>query len=127
MMSSKFSGFTLLEVMVAMAICALAGIAALKAVGDHINHLSSIEQQQLASWVAENQLAELSLSSNWPPSDNKTGEEEQLGETFYWRHKVVKTAQRSDLLQAKVIVYSDEAKRFPVYELTTYITRGNPQ
>ena len=32
----RVRGFTLLEVMIAMAICALAGIAAMKAVGDHI-------------------------------------------------------------------------------------------
>ena len=122
-MNFRHRGFTLLEVMVAMAICALAGIAALKAVGDHINHLSNNEQQQLASWVAENQLAELNLASSWPPSDNKTGEEEQSGVKFYWRHKVVKT-ERNDMMQAKVIVYSDEARRHEVYELITYITKG---
>lgn len=116
-------GFTLLEVMVAMAICALAGIAAMKAVGDHINHLSNIEEQQLASWVAENQLAELTLTNNWPPSDGKTGDEEQAGVKFYWRHKITKT-ESNDLLEARVIVFSDEARKHDVYELITYITKN---
>lgn len=116
-------GFTLLEVMIAMAICALAGMATLKAVGDHINHLSNIEELQLASWVAENQLVELSLSKSWPPTDNKTGEEDQAGVTLYWRHKIIKT-EMTRMLQVKVIVYSDESRNNEVYELMTYITKG---
>ncbi|AIY64486.1 type II secretion system minor pseudopilin GspI [Pseudoalteromonas piratica] len=120
---SSSRGFTLLEVMVAMAICALAGIAAMKAVGDHINHLSNIEEQQLASWVAENQLAELTLTTSWPPSDGKTGDEEQAGVKFYWRHKITKT-ESNDLLEARVVVYSDEARKHDVYELITYITKN---
>lgn len=119
----RVRGFTLLEVMIAMAICALAGIAAMKAVGDHINHLSNIEEQQLASWVAENQLAELTLTTNWPPADNKTGDEEQAGIKFYWRHKITKT-ESPDLLEARVLVYSDEARKHDVYELITYITKN---
>lgn len=106
-----------------MAICALAGIAAMKAVGDHINHLSNIEEQQLASWVAENQLAELTLTTSWPPSDGKTGDEEQAGVKFYWRHKITKT-ESNDLLEARVVVYSDEARKHDVYELITYITKN---
>lgn len=119
----RVRGFTLLEVMIAMAICALAGIAAMKAVGDHINHLSNIEEQQLASWVAENQLAELTLTTSWPPADNKTGDEEQAGIKFYWRHKIAKT-ESPDLLEARVLVYSDEARKHDVYELITYIAKS---
>ena len=55
---NKSAGFTLLEVMVALAICAMAGIAAMQATGEHINHLSSIEEQTYASWVAENVMVE---------------------------------------------------------------------
>lgn len=122
-MMQRDSGFTLLEVMIAMAICALAGIAAMKAVGDHINHLSSIEEQQLASWVAENQLAELKLSKNWPPQDNKTGDEEQAGIKFYWRHKITKT-ESGELMQARVTVYADEARKNNLYELITYLAKN---
>uniref|UniRef100_UPI0038F6D76D type II secretion system minor pseudopilin GspI n=1 Tax=Streptomyces niveiscabiei TaxID=164115 RepID=UPI0038F6D76D len=57
-MHSKYQGFTLLEVMVALSICAMAGIAAMQATGEHINHLSSLGEQTYASWVAENVLIE---------------------------------------------------------------------
>ena len=49
-------GFTLLEVLVALSICAMAGIAAMQAIGEHINHLTTLEEQTYASWVAENVL-----------------------------------------------------------------------
>ncbi len=61
MILKKQAGFTLLEVMVALSICAMAGIAAMQVSGQHINHLSIVEQQAYASWVAENQLAEITL------------------------------------------------------------------
>ncbi len=51
---NKSAGFTLLEVMVALAICAMAGIAAMQATGEHINHLSSIEEQTYASSSMQN-------------------------------------------------------------------------
>ena len=65
-MYRRSKGFTLLEVMVALSICAMAGIAAMQATAEHINHLSSLEEQTYASWVAENVMIEQrTLGDKW--------------------------------------------------------------
>ena len=47
----RSTGFTLIEVLVALSICAMAGIAAMQISGEHINHLGAIQEQTYGSWV----------------------------------------------------------------------------
>lgn len=76
----SFKGFTLLEVMVALSICALAGIAAMQATGEHINHLSSLEEQTYASWVAENVMVEQrAKGKEWQGKNGQKGTENMAG------------------------------------------------
>lgn len=117
------AGFTLVEVLVAMFICAVAGMAVMKASGDTVSHISLMQQQHLASWVAENQMVELQLSDKWPLQDLKKGKEEQAGEFFYWQHKVVKTQTVPDMVQVTVSVFADERREQLVYELTSYVAK----
>ena len=117
-------GFTLLEVMVALSICALAWISAMQVAGQHINHLSIVEQQAYASWVAENRLVELSIAEKWPPKNNKKGFQEQAGHKWYWQQKVVKT-ETKDLFQVTVEVYETEKSPQSVYELSTFLSKNS--
>ncbi len=115
-------GFTLLEVMVALSICAMAGIAAMQVTGEHINHLSEIEQQSYASWVAENQLVEAMLDEAWPKKDNKKGKVDMAGVEWYWRQQVVKTAS-DDFVQLTMIVGRDSKYQDNLFQLTTYVSK----
>ena len=60
-MSRQNRGFTLLEVLVALAIFATAAIATIRSVSQHINTLNFLEEKTFASMVADNQMT-LSLS-----------------------------------------------------------------
>ncbi|NOU51878.1 type II secretion system minor pseudopilin GspI [Pseudoalteromonas sp. JBTF-M23] len=116
-------GFTLLEVMVAMSICAMAGIAAMQATGEHITHISTLEEQTYASWVAENRLVEMRASGEkWSGTNNQKGEEELAERTWYWQQKVTATADPS-FVKVTVEVFSDEALKHSVYDLTTFILK----
>ncbi len=119
-------GFTLIEVMIAMTICALVGIAAMQASGDHINHLTIIEQQQYASYVAENQVVEMNLETQWPLTDKKKGDEEQAGVKYYWQHHVTKTTMK-DMVEIQVKVFSDEALEHELYSLTSFLAKSQSQ
>lgn len=59
-------GFTLIEVLVALAIVAIALIAALKAVDNLSDATDALHRRLVASWSAENQLAQIRLSQEWP-------------------------------------------------------------
>lgn len=58
--------FTLLEVMVAMAIFALAAIALLNAGREQVNNSSHLEEKTLAHFVAMNAIAEQQLAKTLP-------------------------------------------------------------
>ncbi|CAH9066528.1 hypothetical protein PSECIP111951_03832 [Pseudoalteromonas holothuriae] len=123
-MTCKQSGFTLLEVMVAMSICAMAGIAAMQATGEHITHISTLEEQTYASWVAENRLVAIRANAeNWPGKNGQKGEEELAERTWYWQQKVIATADPS-FVKVTVEVFSDEALKHSVYDLSTFMLKG---
>lgn len=118
-----YQGFTLLEVMVALSICAMAGIAAMQISGEHINHLSTIEEQTYASWVAENQLVEIRAQGDkWAAKNNHKGKVELAGQTWYWQQKVTRTAD-SSFVKVDIEVYTDEQYEQFAYTLSTYIDK----
>ena len=59
-------GFTLLEVMVALAIVALGMMAVHTQLNRYVVTAAVTEEKTLASWIAANKLAELSVQPEWP-------------------------------------------------------------
>ena len=59
-------GFTMIEVLVALAIIAVALAASLRAVGSLANSEADLHQRLLAGWSADNALAQLRLTHSWP-------------------------------------------------------------
>jgi general secretion pathway protein I len=59
-------GFTMIEVLVALAIIAVALAASLRAVGSLASGETDLHQRLLAGWSADNTLARLHLTHGWP-------------------------------------------------------------
>ena len=118
-------GFTLLEVLVALSICAMAGIAAMQAIGEHINHLTTLEEQTYASWVAENVLVvQRSKGKDWQAKNGARGSEVMAGVEWVWKQEIAKTADKS-FVKVTINVFSDEKYEQSVYELSTYLNKGS--
>ena len=62
----SLSGFTLIEVLVALTIAAVALIAALRATATLTQGAQDMRLRAYALWSAENRLATIRLSSEWP-------------------------------------------------------------
>ena len=62
------AGMTLIEVMVALVIFALAGLTVMQSTLQQTRQLGRMEEKILASWLADNQLVQLRLEKRWPPS-----------------------------------------------------------
>ena len=60
-------GFTLLEVLVALVIVGTALGAGLRAVGSLTANSSGLRASMMATWSAENRLAQIRLEGTWPP------------------------------------------------------------
>lgn len=117
---SKARAFTLIEVMLAMAVFSIAGVALLGVADTSIRGLGQLEQKILANWVASNQLVETHLEQKWPPKNNKKGSVELGGHLWYWQQKVIKTTDEK--MRALIMeVRSDEKQEQAVASLTTYV------
>lgn len=70
--AQKQQGFTLLELMIALVIFAVAAVTALKHSSQSTQQQQVLEQKTLALWLAENALAELRLTNPWPNTGSST-------------------------------------------------------
>lgn len=122
---ARTKGFTLLEVMLAMAVFAIAGVALLGVADNNYKSISHLEEKMFANWVASNQLVEASLSKNWPPKNNKKGEVEMAGRTWYWQQKVQKTGD-TNMRALTVEVRRNEKDELFVASMLTYLAKSTP-
>ena len=84
-------GFTLIEVLVALAIVAIGMAAVMSALTSSANTISYLRDKTFAQWVALNQIANLRLSGQQPPTGNSNGDTDFAGRSWHWRQEVVTT------------------------------------
>jgi general secretion pathway protein I len=64
--SPKEKGFTLLEVLIALVILAVAAAGLMSAMRQSVVQQERLEIKAFATWVAQNRLAELHAARDWP-------------------------------------------------------------
>ena len=86
------TGFTLLEVLVALAVLAIAMGAIIGAATQSINTVATLRDQTFASWVALNQVNALLLESKpWPEEGSRKGNAELANRAWRWEARFYKT------------------------------------
>ena len=84
-------GFTLIEVLVALVIVAIALGAGIKAAGALTNNADRLAEVSAAQWCAENLLTELRLTQQFPDIGETPFACEQLGRSFSGKLRVSPT------------------------------------
>ena len=84
-------GFTLLETLIALAILAIGLTASMRSLMLASDSAGDLRRRQLATWVAENRLAEMRAMAEFPAVGSGTGSEILGGEEFHWRREVSQT------------------------------------
>lgn len=115
---SKARGFTLLEVLVATAIMAVALAAITRATTMGTSNIAHLRDKTFAHWVAMNHMAELQMSKDYPALGRKSGEEEMAGQTWYWTSETKKTPEQ-DMRRVEIGVRGDADKDSPTLVLLT--------
>lgn len=90
-------GFTLVEVLVAVAVLAIALSAVIAAMARQADNAGYLKQKTLALWVAHNRLAELQLLDE-PPATGRSDGRVEMGGTE-WRWEMVVTDTEDDRLR----------------------------
>ncbi len=88
---SQLRGFTLIEVMVALAIAALALSAVTAAISQMVDAATTIQQRTYASWIAQNKIAEMRLENIVPDVSTSSGEVRYAGTDWEWRSTISET------------------------------------
>src|SRR6266581_3571523 len=85
---SQRAGFTLVEVLVALAILAVALAAGFRSVAQTADSATVLKSRTLALWIAENRLAAAQLEVPAPAMGERAGSQDQAGATFTWHESV---------------------------------------
>ncbi len=118
-------GFTLLEILAALAIAAVGIAAVAKATGGAASVLQVTENRLLGSWVASNRIAELRLSRRWPATKSSDRTDVMGGRTWYYRESLSTTAD-PDILRVDIRVYTDPDHNDQSASLFGYVARSTP-
>jgi len=90
-MRSLNKGFTLIEVMVALAIVALSLAAVTASMSQMIDAAQTMKDRTYASWIAQNRIAELRLAPATPKVGASNGEIDYANTEWSWRSVVSET------------------------------------
>ena len=116
------SGFTLLEVLVALAIIAIALLAALRAANQGTTNVAELRSRLLAGWVAEDLLAESRARGEWPAPGIQRGATRQGSIEFTWRKEVVPTPHPA-FRRIDVLVYAEPGEAHSLARLTGFLVQ----
>jgi|HubBroStandDraft_6_1064221.scaffolds.fasta_scaffold26596_4 general secretion pathway protein I len=89
--SAARGGFTLIEVLVALAIVAIGMAAVLGTLTSSADTVSYLRDKTFANWVALNQIAQLRLTGQAPAAGKSDGDSELAGRKWHWRQEVSAT------------------------------------
>jgi len=119
----RAGGFTLVEVLVALAIVAVALMASLRAVGSLTAAGTDLRLRVLAQWSAENRLAQMRVQSDWPPVGQARQDCPQAGVALVCQEEVFATPNPF-FRRVEIAVYEAGGRR-PLAKLTGFVTSGN--
>jgi general secretion pathway protein I len=115
-------GFTLLEVLVALAVLTIALASTIKVTGNQAINAEHLRDKTLAHWVAMNQIAELQLTQKWPPKGKKEGTEEMGLREWHWQ-RIVSETPDARVRRVQVNVFRDRDDENAVTQLSSFLAQ----
>ncbi len=115
-------GFTLIEVLVALAILAVALAAAVRAAGITADGTLELKERVLGTWVAEDRLAAYATQPLWPDVGERHGNADEAGTQFTWQETVSGTPNPR-FRRVEVQVFSARAPSHPLAIVVGYATQ----
>ncbi|HEY6941195.1 type II secretion system minor pseudopilin GspI [Dokdonella sp.] len=103
-------GFTLVEVLIALAVVAIALLALTRAASVQVQSFDGLRERTLAGWVAANVVTETRLASAFPATGRSDGRVTFAGREWRWERDVKATAD-VEIRRIDVRVYAAASKQ----------------
>lgn len=118
-------GFTLLEVMIALFVIAVALGGVIKVMGNAAANTTRLSNKTFAQWVALNQIAKLQIGNQWPRFGSDKGEEEMANQEWRWLQKTIKTSDANvKRIELSVWNKNDDSSASPYVTIVGFL--ANP-
>jgi general secretion pathway protein I len=121
-MRTRNRGFTLIEVLAAVAVVALALGAIITTGSQSARNALYLKEKTIATWVARNRLAELHITSAWPAIGRSDGEAEMTGIKWHWRMEVKETPD-PNVRRVEILVDAPGTKDNAIGQLVGYLSQ----
>ena len=114
------AAFTLVEILVALAIIAVALAAGMRALAQATDSAGTLRQRTLALWIAQNRVALASLESPWPGPGQREGNAVQAGIPFVFRETISNTPNPA-FRRIDVVIAAPDAPDYALARLAGFL------
>lgn len=118
----KQRGFTLLEILVALAVLALGMAAVMSSTSQSSSSTAYMKDKTLAHWVAMNKMTELQLGNEWPGVGVRNGDYEMANRDWRWEAKISDT-EDDDVRRVDLNVYAEQGSKQSLAYVMGYLGR----
>lgn len=103
------AGFTLIEVMVALAIFAVAVAGLSSAMHNNVRNANYLKEKTVANWIANNKMVEIHAAGDYPPLQDRSDKIEYAGTQWVVNTKIQKaqTKMAIRIIEVSVGMESD--------------------
>lgn len=119
-------GFTLIEMLAAVAILAIAMAAILSGMVRYADSAAHLRMRTVAIWVAHNRLTEIDLQRSWPEEGKSDGEMQMSGLKWRWEVEVEKTPD-PQIRRVAIWVLPQQGARSDAPTLTAFVSSAGRQ
>lgn len=113
------NGFSLIEVLVALMVLAVASVGLIGATEGYIDTVDASEKRALAQWVAENKIVELTVSGQQPKSYELI---QSMGRT--WKVQIATRKSDDPALRAHELYVSEPDSESPIVAMDFFTRAG---
>lgn len=106
---SRQTGFTLIEMLAAVAILAIAMAAVISGLARYVDNTAYLREKTIALWVAHNHLTEIDLQPVWPDIGKSDGKLPMAGRDWKWKAEV-KATEDPQLRRVDIDVLTADGK-----------------